>query len=146
MPKIQIKKFNQLSLKQLYQLLKLRYDVFIFEQQSIFDEFDNIDFDAIHFFIEDNSEIIAYSRLYNKDGAAVLGRIVVKKEYRNLKLGKLIINESIKFIEQQWTSERIKLSAQIQLKKYYESFGFKKVSDEYDDCGIMHIDMELELS
>lgn len=141
---IQIKKFNELTLEQLYKILKLRFEVFVSEQNSIYDEYDNKDYAAIHFFIENKQEVIGYLRLYKKSSTSVsFGRIVVNKDYRKKGLGRKLVQEAINYSKSNLNVGDIQISAQYYLKEFYEEFGFEATSEAYDDGGVLHIDMVL---
>ncbi|HQF36273.1 MAG TPA: GNAT family N-acetyltransferase [Candidatus Dojkabacteria bacterium] len=143
---IEVKKFSELTLEQLYKILKLRFDVFVSEQKSFYDEYDNKDYDAIHFFIEDKQMVVGYLRLYRKTSLSVsLGRIVVQKEYRKMGVGRKLVQEGINYAKSNLKVDKIDISAQYYLKDFYESFGFKSTSEPYDDGGVIHIDMTLEV-
>jgi ElaA protein len=139
-----VKPFTELTLEQLYKILKLRYDVFVVEQKSIYDEFDEKDYHAIHIFYEDKKDIVAYTRLFKKSNkVAALGRVVVNTKFRKKGLGRKVVQEGIAYIKTVWKIKKIEIGAQVYLKSFYESFGFKQSSDVYDDCGVPHIDMVL---
>ena len=143
--KLQIVPFKNLTPGQLYKILKLRYEVFVKEQQCIYDEFDGHDLHAIHLFMEENNEIHAYCRVFKiSEETAVLGRVIVDLQHRARGLGKEIVRNGIEYIRSNWKGMEIKISAQIYLKKFYADFGFKQTSDVYDDAGILHIDMILD--
>lgn len=143
-----IKNFDELTTNELYQALKLRYDVFVVEQNCIYNEFDDIDYHALHIFYHNKGKIIAYCRLYQKsENTASLGRIVVDKRNRNSGLGKKIILDAIDYVNQNWSlMNEITISAQFHLKNYYETFGFEQVFEAYDDGGIPHIDMLMKIN
>lgn len=142
---IRIKSFDELTLDQLYKILKLRFDVFVSEQNSIYDEYDNKDYDAIHFFIEDKESVVGYLRLYKKSLSVVsLGRIVVHKDYRKKGLGRKLVQEAINYSKSNLKVGEIQISAQFYLKEFYEEFGFKATSEAYHDGGVLHIDMVLD--
>lgn len=144
--KIILKEFDELELKELYGILKLRFDVFVLEQQSIYDEFDSIDFIATHLFIKQNDEIIAYLRFYDKsDTTASFGRVAVHKNYRKKGISKLLISAVIEHIKEKNNILKIEIEAQEYLKKFYNSFGFIQVSNPYEDGGVIHISMKSEL-
>lgn len=144
--KIIIKKFKDLTLEQLYKILKLRFDVFVVEQNSIYDEYDNEDYRAIHFFIENKNEVIAYLRVYKKSKLiASLGRVVIHKDYRSKGLVRRIVQKAIDYVSSNLEVSKIKIGAQDYLKKFYESYGFKQESYVYDDGGVPHIDMILDV-
>lgn len=126
--------------------MKLRFDVFVVEQNSIYDEYDNKDYNALHFFMEDNNDVISYLRVYKKsETKAYLGRVAISKDYRKQGIGKKIVQEAIDHIKSKWKVIKILIGAQEYLKNFYESYGFKQVSDVYDDCGVPHIDMILDV-
>lgn len=125
--------------------MKLRFDVFVREQNSIYDEFDNLDQEALHFLIESNSTVIAYLRiLQSGDVKSHIGRIVIHPEHRDKKLGKKIIEHAIDYIQTHRPTHPIEIGAQERLETYYEQFGFKTSSLPYSDGGVPHIKMTLE--
>lgn len=141
-----IKQFEELELSELYYILKLRFDIFVLEQQSIYDEFDTIDFIATHLFIKQNDDIIAYLRLYNKSNEiASFGRVAVHKNYRKKGISKLLISNTIEYIKEKNNISKVEIEAQEYLKEFYNSFGFRQISNAYEDGGVIHIDMELTL-
>ena len=144
--KLNVKIFKDLTLEQLYKILKLRYDIFVVEQKSIYNEFDEKDYDAVHIFLQEKKDVIAYMRIYKKSKKiASIGRVVVDLKFRKKGLGRKVVKEGIDYIKSKWKVDKIEISAQEYLKKFYESFGFKQVSDVYDDCGVAHIDMVLDI-
>ena len=140
------KPFNELTLDEFYQIVRLRIDVFVVEQNCIYHELDGKDQKAYHLFTRDQNspQIIAYARIF-KPGSyfkeAAFGRVVVHPDYRNKNLGRLLIEDVLKFIEKEFESNTVKISAQTYLKNWYESFGFEQISEAYLDDGIPHIDM-----
>ncbi len=139
---IQILSFEALSNQQLYEIIKLRFDVFVDEQNSIYEEHDRIDYDALHMFCSDsNGHINAYLRLFKMDnGMASIGRVVVHANHRGKQLGRRFVQEAIDYIESNWECD-IKIGAQVYLKGFYESFDFVQSSEPYDDGGVPHISM-----
>lgn len=141
-----IKQFEELELKELYDILKLRFDVFVLEQKSIYDEYDTIDFNSIHFFIKENDKIVAYARLYEKiENIAAIGRVVVHQNQRKKGVGKVLFKSVIEYTKQRESFDWIQIEAQEYLSEFYKSFGFEQTSDTYDDGGVLHIDMELKI-
>ncbi|MGY6648090.1 GNAT family N-acetyltransferase [Wenyingzhuangia sp. IMCC45574] len=141
------KRFEELSTTELYKILQLRFEVFVVEQQCIYNEFDDKDYISTHYFIQQNESIIAYLRVYKKDAiVASFGRVVIHKSQRKKGLANLLIQTVIEDTQQKVNVEKIVIEAQEHLKDFYAVFGFRQVSEPYDDCGIMHIDMELESS
>jgi len=142
---IQIKPFEELTPDELYSIMKLRFDVFVREQQCFYNEYDAVDKKALHFFLEKEGEVIAYLRVYEVDGIIHMGRFVVQANYRHNKIGTQLIHHCLTFLQQEQHRSLLQISAQIYLKEYYTSFGFQTISDVYDDDGILHVDMELTL-
>ncbi len=140
------KTFDELTLDEFYQIVALRIDVFVVEQECVYRELDGKDQKAYHLFSkdQDTNKIIAYARIF-KPGAyfeeASFGRVVVHPSHRKNNLGRFLIAEIIQFIDNQFGLTSIKISAQTYLKEWYESFNFKQISDPYLDDGIPHIDM-----
>lgn len=141
----EIKRFNELSLLQLYDLLSLRCEVFIVEQNCVYQDVDNKDADAIHLLGVDNGKIIAYARLFdagNYFDNASIGRVLVKEEHRIKKLGHDLMKEAISAVKSEFNTEKITISAQKYLEKFYQQHGFFTVGEEYLEDDIPHIRME----
>jgi len=139
-----IKSFEELTTSELYELLRLRSDIFVVEQECVFLDLDSKDKEAIHIVGVKNNEIIAYARLfkpgdYYKESS--IGRVVVKKEERTYNFGHQLMDFSIKTIEDKFKTKTIKIGAQKYLKKFYESHGFYQIGEEYLEDGIIHIYM-----
>ena len=140
-----IKKFDELTLNELYDILKLRVDIFVVEQNCPYGELDNKDKESIHVFYRENGEITAYLRIIPKFlsyESVSMGRICVKQEFRSRKLGREIVKDAINYIEKDLKEYIITIGAQEYLKDFYASFDFKPVSDIYDEDGIKHLDMQ----
>jgi ElaA protein len=143
---IEFKAFDELTSQEVYDMMKLRFDVFVLEQKCLYPEFDDIDAKAVHVLIKDEEELAASARLYKKtDKRASFGRVVVDEVYRGRTIGKELVRESINYIHANWDVREIEIGAQTQLNAFYTSFGFEDIGDEYDDAGIMHVDMLLTL-
>lgn len=140
-----IKPFKALSLDELYNLLELRSEVFIVEQNCVYQDIDGKDRKAIHLIGEFDGETVAYCRLFNAGDyfdESSIGRVIVKEKYRDRKWGHDLIREAIKAIKDNFDEEKITISAQLYLKKFYESHGFSQTSEEYLEDGIPHIEMK----
>ena len=140
-----IKKFDELTLNELYDILKLRVDIFVVEQNCPYGELDNKDKESIHIFYRENGEITAYLRIIPKFlsyESVSMGRICVKQEFRSRKLGREIVKDAINYIEKDLKEYIITIGAQEYLKDFYASFDFKPISDVYDEDGIKHLDMQ----
>ena len=140
-----IKRFEALTAIELYNLLQLRSEVFVVEQNCPYQDVDNKDQIALHLIGEDNGETVAYARLFKpKDyfEQASIGRVVVKPSYRDKKLGHILMREAIYFMKHQFGETKITISAQLYLKKFYESHGFIQTSETYLEDDIPHIKMK----
>jgi|TARA_B100001063_G_scaffold35197_1_gene28773 ElaA protein len=147
--KTYIKKFEELSVDEIYNILKLRSSVFVVEQNCVYQDLDDKDKQAIHLFMEQDQEIIAYTRIFKKGDYYVnnpsIGRVVVKKSQRGKELGKEIMIRSIKYIKENIEEEKIELSAQKYLDKFYNELGFYRVGEDYLEDGIPHQRMLYDL-
>lgn len=140
-----IKPFKELSVDELYQLLQLRSEVFVVEQNCVYQDVDGKDPKAIHVIGEFEGEIVAYSRIFKAGDyfdQASIGRVVIKENFRDRKWGNDLIKEAIVAIEKNFGTSEITISAQLYLKKFYESHGFIQTSEEYLEDGIPHIEMK----
>ena len=139
-----IRTFDELSNKELYSILRLRSEIFVVEQNCVYQDLDNKDLNAYHLMAVENGELIGYLRILNKGVSykeASIGRVVVKKEYRRKKLGLEIINKGIDFIINTLQEKEVRISAQVYAKNLYEKAGFVEVSEEYLEDDIPHMEM-----
>ncbi|BCZ43958.1 acyltransferase [Clostridium gelidum] len=145
MNKWEIKKFNELSLNQLYEIARSRYKVFIEEQKIICEEeLDGLDDKCIHVFLQDEERVVAYCRIVPKGinyESISIGRVLVLKEFRRKGIAQEMLNETVEYIKANFHDNRIILSSQLYAKKLYESVGFIVESDIYDEAGIPHVKM-----
>jgi len=141
----QIKQFSELSLLELYQILQLRSEVFVVEQDCVYQDIDFKDQKALHVLGFKNDTIMAYTRIF-KQGYyfenASIGRVVVKESERKFGYGHDLIKVSIKAIETEFDIQKITISAQLYLKNFYESHGFIQIGETYLEDGIPHIRMD----
>jgi ElaA protein len=143
-PQFEIKRFNELSTRELYFVLQLRSEVFVVEQNCVYQDIDGKDMKALHVLGRYDDEIIAYSRLFAPGDyfdAASIGRVVISDAYRDRKWGHDLIQESIQAISSAYGNGRITISAQLYLKKFYQVHGFVQEGREYLEDGIPHIKM-----
>ncbi|TBX71184.1 GNAT family N-acetyltransferase [Flavobacterium silvisoli] len=142
-----IKRFETLSVRELYELLQLRSEVFVVEQNCVYQDIDGKDQKAIHLIGEVDGEIVCYARLFKPNDyfeQASIGRVVVKPNFRDKKLGHVLMREAIIVMKKYFDSTKITISAQLYLKKFYESHGFIQTSDMYLEDDIPHIEMRKE--
>ncbi len=138
------KHFNELTATELYSIIRLRNEVFVVEQNCVFQDADNKDLHCLHLMGWLNNELIAYTRLLNKGVAynyVSIGRVVTSPIYRKTGIGKLLMQQSITKCYELFGKQTIKIGAQLYLKGFYENFGFIQSGDMYDEDGIDHIEM-----
>ena len=144
-----IKNFSELSTEEIYNILKLRSEVFVVEQNCVYQDIDEKDKKATHLFIEKNNEIIAYTRIFKKgdyyEENPSIGRVVVSKKERGKNLGKEIMLNSIEFIKKELEGRKIELSAQKYLDKFYKDLEFYSEGEDYLEDGIPHQRMFYDL-
>jgi len=141
---IVVKEFNELSAMELYGILQLRSEVFVVEQNCVYQDLDGKDPKALHVIGYNNKKVVAYTRVFKPNDyfkEASIGRVVVSKDQRKHKYGNEIMKASIKAIEEQFNKTKIVLSAQTYLKRFYNSLNFKEIGDVYLEDGIPHIKM-----
>ncbi|MGM0635731.1 MAG: GNAT family N-acetyltransferase [Bacteroidota bacterium] len=139
-----IKKFSELSIQQLYEILQLRSEVFVVEQDCVYQDIDGQDQTALHILIYENEDLVGYARIFAPETyaqKASIGRVVVREKYRLKNYGHLLINKSIDAVEQYFSTKEIELSAQQYLINFYESHGFRTSGKGYLEDGIPHIRM-----
>ncbi|MFT6989455.1 MAG: ElaA protein [Paraglaciecola sp.] len=138
------KTFDQLTKEELYALLKLRQQVFIVEQNSIYNDLDDCDQEAIHFLEHDPQDrLIAYARYrkISQNDEVKIERVVLAEQARGLGLGKSLIVVMLKHIQGEYPDAKITLSSQVDAGEFYQRLGFAEFGEVYDDGGIMHIGM-----
>ena len=138
------KHFNDLSNDELYEILRNRVNVFVVEQKCPYPEIDGKDKDSYHIYIEDDGKMVACARIMRDDeSTARIGRVLTVE--RGKGLGLEILRTCIEKIKEIYDPNRILLEAQTYAIGFYEKEGFKVISDEFMDDGIMHVNMELVL-
>ncbi|PAM92826.1 GNAT family N-acetyltransferase [Flavobacterium sp. IR1] len=139
-----IKPFEALTVHELYDVLKLRSEIFVVEQNCVYLDIDGKDKKALHLLGVYDDKIVAYARLFDAgisfDNASI-GRVVVDANYRDKKWGHDLMREAIQGIKENFGKDEITIGAQLYLKKFYESHGFVPISEMYLEDDIPHIDM-----
>ncbi len=141
-----VKKFEELTLEELYEILKVRVGVFVVEQKCAYQEIDEKDKQSLHLYLKDENQIQAYLRVVPAGISyeeVSLGRVIALK--RNCGLGAAILKEGIRIAKERLQANTIRIGAQVYAKGFYEKFGFRQVTSEYLEDGIFHIHMLLEL-
>jgi len=144
MLEVVVKSFSELTTNELYAILQLRSEVFVVEQNCVYQDIDYKDQKAMHILGFKNDKIVAYTRIFKPNDYflnASIGRVVVTVNERKYGYGHIILKHSIKAIEHYFNEITIKISAQTYLKIFYESHGFKQIGNEYLEDNIPHIAM-----
>jgi ElaA protein len=142
-----IKPFQALSLSELYSILQLRSEVFVVEQNCVYQDIDGKDEKALHVLGEFDGKIVAYARLFKPNDyfeKSSIGRVIVDQDFRDKKLGRFLMREAIEAIRNHFGETQITISAQLYLKFFYESLGFIQTSEMYLEDDIPHIEMKKE--
>lgn len=146
--KVTVKKTSELTVPELLMITKERIRVFVVEQDCPYQEIDDQDDQALHVMLTVNGEFAAYTRIVEHADHVHMsfGRVLVIKRFREQHLGYQVVAATIAEIKARYPERDVKIAAQNYLKAFYESFGFKAVSDVYLEDNIPHLDMELRLS
>jgi Predicted acyltransferase len=137
-----VKKFQQLSNRELFTMFKIRESVFVVEQNCPYHEIDNHDLESRHVFAMDESkQIVAYARIFREEDAVTFGRVLVAPDYRGKGVGNALIGRVMQLIGETDPDALVKIEAQDYIQPLYAHFGFKKVSDVYLIDNIPHVQM-----
>ncbi|WP_347373603.1 GNAT family N-acetyltransferase [Aequorivita sp. Q41] len=142
--RIDIKTFDALTSKELYNILQLRSEIFVVEQDCVYQDIDGKDERSLHIIGYTDEKLVAYARCFKPGDyfdEAAIGRVLVRENYRKFGYGHEITKAAIAAIKTNFKADKIKISAQIYLIIFYESHGFKTVGDRYLEDGIPHITM-----
>ena len=138
-------KFEELNTQQVYDILALREEVFIIEQQCLYTDCDYLDQHSHHLLGYDGDTLALYARIiqpeFEQNGKLSVGRFVCKKSHRNTGLWRVAARKILGYCKEHYPTTDISGSAQLHLKSIYQRFGAKAISEAYDDEGVMHIDM-----
>jgi ElaA protein len=143
-------RFNELSTEDLYRILQLRAEIFIVEQDCVYQDLDGFDQQGLHVMGQlsagNEAQLACYTRLLPpgaKYEGASIGRVVTKKSARGGGIGKVLMLNSLALCKEHWSDTAITISAQQYLQKFYTELGFETLSEPYDEDGIPHIRMQL---
>lgn len=140
----QVATFDELSNRQLYEILKLRQEVFAVEQTSIYVDPDGLDQKSAHISLWQDESLLAYQRCLPpglQEVESTLGRILVAPSARGRNLGRELVRRGISHNQKAWPGINIRIHAQAYLEAFYNELGFATASDAYDLDGIPHLDM-----
>ena len=139
-----VKTFNGLSNTELYQIMRLRSEVFVVEQDCVYLDMDNKDQKALHVLGKKDSKVVAYTRIFKPGDYfenASIGRVVVAQGQRQYGYGKQIMKVSLAAVKERFPKTPIEISAQSYLLKFYSELGFRPIGEEYLEDGIPHTRM-----
>lgn len=140
-----VKKFNELTTTELYEILKARAEIFIMEQNINYQDMDNIDYNSLHCFYMEDNKVTAYLRaFYIEDNIVKIGRVLTLNHGNGL--GKKLLEESLPVIKERMNCKKISMHAQKHAVGFYEKFGFKVTSKDFIEEGVIHTTMELDTS
>ncbi len=144
MLEIVVKSYSELTKAELYNILRIRSEVFVVEQRIAYQDLDYKDQKAIHIMGYVTNELVAYTRIFKPNDYfeyASIGRVLVTKQYRRFDYGKEIMKVSIDAVEKYFNETKIKISAQLYLKRFYTNLGFEAYGDVYMEDEIPHTAM-----
>ena len=137
-------RFGELTPAELHDAFQLRSAVFVVEQTCPFLDIDGVDASCWHLLGSQSGKLVAYCRLVPpgvKYPEPSIGRVVSAKEARRTGAGRALMREAVARAEGLWPGHKLRIGAQMYLKAFYESFGFRQSSEPYDEDGILHIEM-----
>ena len=140
-----IKLFNELSLDELYEILRARAEVFVVEQNCAYQDLDEVDKESYHVYLREDGKIVAYLRVIDKGkrlDEVSLGRVITLQ--RRQGYGTKVMKIGIEVAKEKFGAKKIKIGAQAWAKPFYEQVGFRQISGEYMEDGIPHIYMILD--
>lgn len=136
--------FDELNKRDLFEILKLRQAVFVVEQECPYPDIDEIDTQCLHLSGFVNGKLAAYLRMMQPGLSheyASIGRVLVAPEFRGTGIGRALMQESLRIMENRYPNHPIKIGAQQHLEQFYQNLGFTTLSEVYLEDGIPHIDM-----
>ena len=137
--------FAKLTPRQVHDLYRLRVEVFVVEQNCVFQDVDGVDPDCFHLLGYSGDDLVAYARLLPagvKFDEPSIGRVITAPSIRRKGMGRVLMVEAMKRAQELWPRQPIRIGAQAHLERFYNEFGFRKVGEPYDEDGILHIEME----
>lgn len=137
-------RIESLTAVQLYEIIQAREAVFVVEQDCPYQESDGRDLHAWHLCVRTGGELAAYARVVEpgfKYAEPSIGRVMTVARFRQLKIGRALMQEAIAFTEGKYPGQAIRIGAQLRLQAFYESLGFVAASEPYGEDGIPHLEM-----
>ena len=140
-----VKRFQELTVDELYAILRLRAAVFVVEQNCVYQDIDDVDQEAWHVYLQDGEEIVGYARVIEKGkrlDEVSIGRVI--SLYRRKGIGTMLMELAKTVAKEKFSATKIKIGAQVQAQHFYEQAGFKQISEQYLEDGIPHVYMIYE--
>ena len=137
-----VKFFDELTTRELYEIVRARTEIFLLEQKIICQDFDGVDYDSLHCFLEEDGKVMAYLRAYRTEETVKIGRVLSLTH--GIGLGKELLNKSIPEIKRKLNCNTITLHSQKHAQGFYEKLGFTATSPDFIEEGIPHVAMKLE--
>ena len=138
---MQWRRFEALTLDELYELLRFRQSIFVVEQHSPFPDLDGLDQEGWHLLLRAERALAGYLRLI--PAPLRIGRVAVAVPQRRQGLGRKLMEEALSHCREHYPGQLVALTAQMRLVPLYRGFGFESVGEPFDDFGLTHIDMQL---
>ncbi len=139
-----VKSFSELTLVELYEIIKSRSEIFLLEQNIVCQDLDDVDYNSIHCFFFDGKRVTAYLRAFALDKDTVtIGRVLTLEHRKGL--GSELMKRSMEEIQKRFQCKKISLHAQKQAVEFYRKLGFHITSDEFLEEGVIHVTMEIEI-
>ncbi len=139
-----VKTFEELTADELYEILKSRTEIFLLEQNIICQDLDDMDKESLHCFFYDGKRVTAYLRAFKSgEDGVVIGRVLTLLHKKGM--GSRLMEKSMNEIKNYFNVKKIYVHAQKQAEKFYEKMGFKTVSGEYLEEGVVHVTMERDV-
>lgn len=141
---LSVTKFDSLNVRELYQILRLRSQVFVLEQECLYQDLDDLDQPSWHVMLKDADKLVACARVFHrnqKEGVAQIGRMVTAMEYRRMAKGSEVMQKAMEVAFNELNAQTIYIEAQVYAIPFYENLGFKVASEEFLEDGIPHVQM-----
>jgi ElaA protein len=136
--------FEALCTQQVYDMLQLRSEVFVVEQNCVFQDIDGYDAQAMHVLGYIEKKLVAYARCFNagvKFTEASFGRVITHSSVRGMGVGHVLVQHAIDCVQRTWGTQPIRIGAQAHLDNFYGKLGFVKTGAIYLEDGIPHTEM-----
>ena len=136
------KTFNELTAREIYEIVRARQEVFLMEQRIVCRDFDGVDYDALHCFMERDGRVCAYLRAYEAEGEVHIGRVLTIPHGEGL--GRSLMEFAMPRIVQHFGCERLTLHSQCHAEGFYKKLGFVRVGEVFLEEGIEHVELNAE--